>query len=280
MTLPTFLIAGAQKSGTSWLAKRLQQHPDVYVPDREVHYFDSPEHLREGVRWYAAKYEGVTTETAICDKTPDYLWVRDRPDGPVVRDYPERIHSVLPDVKMILLLRNPVERAISALNHHLRAQSFSPFYSADDLLTGSRRAVAEHHGVISMGFYYAQIDAYLRVFDRSQLLILFYEEAVVRDPVTGMRRVCEFIGVDPAHSFDVLDEPVHKTYVSKAGLLLSYYAPVLRPLALRLNRYLPGQAKFAPSEEVYAALHELYAPENAKLARLVGPLPAEWTFVP
>lgn len=276
MPLPTFLIAGAQKSGTSWLAKRLQQHPEVFVPQREVHFFDRDERFALGEEAYASAYTAVADELAIADKTPDYLWVRDRPDGPVVRDYPARIHSVLPGAKVILLLRNPVDRAVSALNHHLRARSFSPLHSADDLLVGARRAVAERYGVLSMGFYRTQIDAFLDHFDRSRLLVQFYEEAVVRDPAGGLREVCDFIGVDPDYPFDLLGEPVHKTYVSKAGLLLDYYVPALRPLALRLNRRLPGDAKLRPSPATEAALYDLYRPENERLAELLGPLPPEW----
>ena len=65
MTLPSFLIIGAQKAGTSWFAEKLRQHPDVYMPARELHYFDKDSNFRRGLSWYESHFAEVKGQRAL-----------------------------------------------------------------------------------------------------------------------------------------------------------------------------------------------------------------------
>src|SRR5437868_623089 len=109
MTLPNFLIIGAAKAGTTSLHHYLRQHPDVYMGPREPRYFaregadaESPVIRTRDV--YEQLFDGVTTEHAIGEGSPQYL------NHPIA---PDEIAAELPDVKLIVSLRNPADRAYS-----------------------------------------------------------------------------------------------------------------------------------------------------------------------
>ena len=114
--LPNFLICGASKSGTTTLQEVLCTHPDIFMPKkkrangREIHFFNNDKNFAKGIEWYEKQFEGWNGEKAIGEKTPSYLCT------PCV---PERIHRFLPDVKLIFILRHPVDtynQSISFLN--------------------------------------------------------------------------------------------------------------------------------------------------------------------
>jgi len=144
MTTPTFLVIGAQKSGTSWLAAMLGQHPEVFMASpKELHYFDLIENHDRGPDWYRSFFDGATHEKAIGEATPYMLstpppdlddYVVDLGDPPVniapipgVReDIPGLVHREYPNLQLVAFLRNPVTRAISGYQHHVNRRRMSP----------------------------------------------------------------------------------------------------------------------------------------------------------
>ena len=110
LRLPHFLGLGTQKGGTTSLQKLLEQHPGVYLPPcKEVHYFTV--HTKKPADWYAAHYSRAQPRQRRGDITPFYLF------HPEV---PNRIRSLMPRARMIVLLRDPVERALSQVFHARR----------------------------------------------------------------------------------------------------------------------------------------------------------------
>ena len=114
MKFPNTVIIGAQKSATTWVQRRLAQHPDVYMASGEVHYFDRERNFSQGPEWYARHFQKSGDERIVCEKTPDYLWTTLDGVSGEPTDKPERMHALLPDAKLIVVLRDPVRRAISA----------------------------------------------------------------------------------------------------------------------------------------------------------------------
>ena len=127
MTMPTFLIIGAGKSGTTSLYYYLKQHPQVYMsPVKEAHFFDQDEGEKPDFRGpgrsspppitsiedYRALFRGVTDETAVGEATPSYIYIPGAPG---------RIRRRIPDAKLIAGLRNPTDRAYSAFLHTVRS---------------------------------------------------------------------------------------------------------------------------------------------------------------
>jgi hypothetical protein len=277
MTLPNFLIVGAQKAGTSWLAAMLGQHPEVFVADREVHYFNNQRNMHRGVAWYAGHFAAAGTKKLVGEKTPNYLWVNRPASQAILSDIHRRIHRLLPDAKLIMILRNPVERAISAYNHHLRSSRISPLASVDELLVGGKQHLAEHYGVISVGMYFQQIVAYREVFKPEQMLILCYEEHVVARPDEGLRKVCRFLEIDPDFAFGKIQDRFNESKGSKLGWILTYAFPKMRPLVRKIDRSLPSAPKIRPNSRTMAMLYDLYRPENERLFHLLGWNTGLWT---
>lgn len=225
MTLPNFLIIGAQKAGTSWLKAILNQHPDVFMPEGEIHYFDKSYNFQKGVAWYEQHFAKVENQKAIGEKTPDYLWANGKGVEEHLPDVHLNIYKLLPDAKLILILRNPVERAISAVNHIMRTGRISPLHNIDDLLLGNKKHLIKGHGVIDYGYYYRQIEAYHKYFYPSQILILIFEEDIADSPKIGLEKVCDFLGIDSSFEWKKINDKINQNKTSKFGLTISYYLP-------------------------------------------------------
>ncbi|MGB3571538.1 MAG: sulfotransferase domain-containing protein, partial [Phormidesmis sp.] len=210
MTLPNTLIIGAQKAGSSWLSKNLSQHPEVFVCKREVHYFNLERHYRKGISWYERRFEQVQDEKVIAEKTPNYLWitpytVKSR-FGNHLGSVHQKMHAALPEAKLIVVLRNPVERAISAVNHYRTLGQISPFTDIDTVLDCRRLnhqnlLATDGFGIFSMGRYYEQLSAYYKYYRRNQILIVNFETEITADPQAGLQKVCDFLEIDSSFDF-------------------------------------------------------------------------------
>ena len=269
MPLPNLLIIGTQKAGTPWLAHLLGQHPDIFMYEEEIHYFDKSFNFSRGLDWYTSHFSDATIERLIGEKTPDYLWTNGHGVEGHLPNVHENIAGALPNAKLIAVLRNPVTRAVSAANHIIRSGRISPFLSVDSLLIGADRHLLERHGVIDYGRYFNHISAYYKHFERQNLLLLTYEEDIVADARAGLRKACDFLGVDRGFEFRDIGHRINSGAGSKIGLSVCHYLPLLRRPVKVIDRYLPP-LKNRPSVETVHALHEIYAEENEKLFRLLG----------
>jgi hypothetical protein len=202
---PNFLIPGAAKSGTTSLYEYLKQHPDVFMPDvKEPTYFvssylaDTPDenprkkrlmsYLVTDYRDYEALFEGVTTEKAIGEASVYYLyyWKQAIP----------AIKSTLGDVKIIISLRNPVDRAYSSYLNVVKDGdedcTFEQSLHLEDQReqAGWRTLLYQYR---KPGLYADQVAAYLQHF--SSVKVILYDD-FKNDPVGVAKECCEFLGVD------------------------------------------------------------------------------------
>jgi hypothetical protein len=214
MTLPNFLIIGAAKSGTSALFRYLRQHPDIYMsPVKEPYYFafmgnqpdtrgpgdvvnDSIIHYDD----YVALFDGVTTEAAIGEASPSYMYIPETA---------ERIRDQLPDAKLIAILRQPADRAFSAFMHVVRdeRETIIDFRKA---LAAEPQRIADNWGPIwhykRAGYYYGQLARYFDLFPREQIGVFLYDD-FNRDAVGTVQAVFRFLGVDAEFVPDVSVKP-------------------------------------------------------------------------
>lgn len=190
-----FLVIGAQKAGTTALDHYLRQHPDIGMADvKEVHYFDDEDvfaHEPTGHAAYEAHFSG--SELLQGETTPIYLWWK-----PAC----ERIHRYNPDMKLIAVLRDPVDRAFSQWNMEFnRGAETRDFRSAIQAELEQRRIYPDRQhrafSYLSRGFYAEQIERFQRTFDPDQLLWVKYEDLRV-DPLPCLHRIFDHVGVDPA----------------------------------------------------------------------------------
>ena len=203
--LPTFLVIGAARSGSSSLHDSLRQHPQVFVsPIKEPHFFayENKELPRGGpggprstrvtdIDRYMELFDGARPGMAVGEASVSYLYSADAPD---------RIRHYVPDVRLVAILRNPVERAYSAFQY-LRERGTEPYADFSDALEAEDERVRQNWSHMwhyrRMGFYGEQLARYYERFDREQIHVLTLDDFMA-DPQRSMAAVYAHIGVDPA----------------------------------------------------------------------------------
>jgi hypothetical protein len=197
-----FIVIGAQKAGTTSLWHYLRDHPDLYLPpDKEAPFFSHTINYERGFDWYLAEYFPLAPSGALTGTvTPHYMtgW-----EGSSVDVIAERIHATLPDVRLIALLRDPIERAIShfrmSQRRGMERRSFEQAIA--DQLTPQALEEARHHhtetnSYVTAGEYGRILDSYRRLFPRDQILVLYVNE--LRDePQRLVKELLHFIGAEP-----------------------------------------------------------------------------------
>jgi len=187
MPLPNFIISGAPKAGTSSLWSYVRQHPNVFMPDpKEIGFFDY--NYDRGTEWYEKKFSGHNGEEAIGEATPWYM-CDDRAER-----VPERMHEVRPNVRLVFILRDPVDRAHSNFWDNFRNGEISFTTTLSEFI---RDPESRSHTVIKCGYYYKHFCRFEQYFDRDQFLVLLHEE-FCRDPVGTVQRIYNFLEVDPS----------------------------------------------------------------------------------
>jgi hypothetical protein len=187
MSLPTFLIIGAAKAGTTSLYHYMRQHPDIYMsPVKEPAYFAATSGGADWIRTrqdYEHLFDGATTQRARGEASPQYL--NDRAA-------PERIAADLSGVRLIVSLRNPVDRAYSSYLGRLAAGA-------------ERRPVDEamRRGTyyFDSSLYHAPLAGYFARFDRTRIKVLLFDD-LVADTGGTLQQVCDFLNVERGFRFD------------------------------------------------------------------------------
>jgi sulfotransferase family protein len=218
--LPDILIVGAQKAGTSTIFESLATHPDVQPARdpksgeslKEVHFFDNG--WGHGPQWYGAHY--VAHERRGIDATPNYL--------AFLHAHP-RMRETVPDARLVVSLRDPVERAYSQYNHYKqdlpRSRTWD-WIAPDGDFTENVRAELDrnapldprYRGLVARGYYIDQLESLLRYYPREQMHVMVMEQWTKR-PKAAMDELLRFlrlanaeVPVDTAHGRDYSVEPI------------------------------------------------------------------------
>ncbi len=198
--LPNFLVIGAPRCGTSWLARNLRAHPEIYLPnDKELHYFDR--HYEKGIAWYE-KFFINSTEPVVGEATPAYFY------NPVI---PELIHQTLPNAKLIVSLRNPVDRAYSHFWYRYTDRKIKMKNSSfEEQLIKNPRLIEE-------GLYSKSLHRYFDIFPKNNILIMHYEE-IKTNPGKYMNTVYRFLEVDDKFKPPYLEKVINSS-ATKSGTI-------------------------------------------------------------
>jgi hypothetical protein len=233
--LPDFLIVGAQKAGTTALYAYLRRHPRITGPSwKEVSFFDR--HYARGERWYRGNFPNLlrVRDELVGEASPSYLF------HPLA---PERVAALVPDARLIVLVRNPVDRALSHYNHEV-ALGREPLSFEDALAAEEDRLRGEvdrlhadpsyfshpwwNYTYQARGRYAEQLERWLAVFPREQLMIQPSEE-LLAEPERTYARVLEFLGARP-HRLDSFPLVFERQYgamrpETRAALAASFAEP-------------------------------------------------------
>jgi len=203
MTLPNFLIIGAAKSGTTALYRYLSDHSQIFMsPRKELHFFSYPETSKlvngpdsyhricvSSLDDYKSFFLKVNNEIAIGEASPSYLY------------FPKcanRIKSLLPETKIIAILRNPVERAYSSYMHAIR-DGWEPITDFSLALDKEEQRIRDGWEIVwhykRAGLYYSQLVKYYDLFSKSQIFISLYED-LKSNPHNLLKKIFNFLNVD------------------------------------------------------------------------------------
>ena len=314
MPRPTFMIAGERKCGTTMLHHWMSHHPDVYMyPPWDVNYFIDNEisrtlEWRDGeanpqvwershsIEEYEALFRDGQGRLAIGEKSADiFFW----------RPAHERVARYLPEARFIVVLRNPVNRAWS---HYWNEMGKGAGRETLDFETAveteeeraRRSAYARLHlSYFVRGFYDRTLENWLRFIPLSRLLVLTLEQIHAR-PTEALRRVYEFIGVDPERGLELAGTR-HNTNATRVdrkfarlGLIRPFVNTYLRATdsvagrvgrtpeqQVRIKRYLQlpvrrSTSRAAMSPDMRRLLAGIYAPHIERLGRMLGRSFPEW----
>lgn len=186
--LPDFLIIGTQKGGTTSLFQYLARHRQV-SPGlvKEVHFFDREENYRQGKAWYARQFLGEADKLAY-EATPEYL------DREICA---ERIAGLLPEARLLVMLRNPIDRAYSAWNMYHRLPPQNLYHEPRSFTELLRQELAgqNYRGYLDRGKYALHLRRFLRYFPQERFLLLDFAE-LQSDPVALLQRCWQFLGLE------------------------------------------------------------------------------------
>jgi hypothetical protein len=188
--LPTFVIIGAQKSATRWLRANLGKHPQVFAAPKELHFWNSSSYDASDLDDYRAQFRGWTGEPIVGESTPGYMIWRHQP-----AEVADRMHKSLPDARLLAILRNPIDRANSAMLHHVRRGRIAPGYRLVDIVRAREPAERDWFCLVSGGWYAASLEPYLDRFG-DQLAVLLHDD-VGRDPVGTYEAALRHVGASP-----------------------------------------------------------------------------------
>ncbi|MEM9544170.1 MAG: sulfotransferase domain-containing protein, partial [Cyanobacteria bacterium P01_E01_bin.42] len=173
---PNFLYIGAAKSGSTWIYKILQEHPEVFVPEaKDTMFFDR--YYRKGINWYLSFFQEGTGYKAIGEICHDYFL-----SGETAR----RIYEFSPHVKIICCLRDPIERSISDYLYkkciYLKKNvTFNEYISQDQSIKSSK--------------YYQNLEPFYQLFPNQNILILFFDE-LKQSPPLFVEKLFKFLEVN------------------------------------------------------------------------------------
>lgn len=180
--LPGALIIGVKKGGTRALLEFIRIHPDVRAAGNEIHFFDK--HYGKGLEWYREKMPPTLEGQITLEKTPSYF---------ITKDAPHRVQHMNPSVKLLVVVRDPVTRAISDYTQAVSKKSDMRKFESLVFLNGTDK-IDTSWGPVKLGIYARYLSRWLKCFPLSQFLFVSGERLIV-DPAIELRRVQDFLGL-------------------------------------------------------------------------------------
>ncbi|NXS55546.1 HS3S4 sulfotransferase, partial [Brachypteracias leptosomus] len=181
--LPQALIIGVKKGGTRALLEAIRAHPDVRAVGTEPHFFDR--NYEKGLEWYRNVMPKTLEGQITMEKTPSYF---------VTNEAPRRIHSMAKDTKLIVVVRNPVTRAISDYTQTLSKKPEIPTFEVLAFKNRTLGLIDASWSAIRIGIYALHLENWLQYFPLSQILFVSGER-LITDPAGEMAKVQDFLGL-------------------------------------------------------------------------------------
>ena len=268
--LPSFLVVGATKAGTASLHGYLRRHREVFVhPRKDLRFFADEREWRRGPGWYRDQFGAAGEAAAVGQVSNAYA------RHPVQTGVPERMAALVPDVRLVYLVREPFAR----LEAHYRRR-----FSAGHEWRGPEEALRADPSYVAASLYGLQLAEYRRHFASEQILVLRCE-ALLADPQPHLARLAEHLGIahDPILPF-CAEAGARGRRVATGALRRTPCVAPLRRSARQLGRAAArgplgraaAEADYALSDGLRAEIARLFAEDRHLLVDLAGPEAAAW----
>lgn len=277
--LVSFIGIGAQKCASTWLHDVLVDHPALSLPGdvKEVDYFSY--HYDFGRQWYEQRF--TSAASSVCGEvSPSYL----HSPGVV-----ERVADYNPGMRIILIVRDPIERAISNHKHEVRIGHVH----GDDL--SFEFGLRNNPAYIEQGLYAKHLESWYEKFSPEQILVLKFED-VVALPEAALVSVCEFLGANSDYRSPKLYLQSNRSYLSRSsgfektknklragvralglgGLWQRLGDTGLRQRYRNLNHVDADVKLAAPLPETLQRMRDIFQPDVEKLSRMTGLSTTDW----
>lgn len=182
---PNFLVIGAARSGTTSLHKYLESHPDSFMSDvKEINFFSNEKYWIKGTKWYEKHFNEARAK-AVGEASTSYT------NFPVIKNVPKRIYSYIPDVKLLYVLRDPIDRFLSHYLH--RVQRGIEDRSIEDIIENYPN---DH--LLWQGRYYTQLKHYLEFFPQDQIFVTTIDD-LKSHPEETVKLIFKFLDIDDSY---------------------------------------------------------------------------------
>ncbi|XP_060527704.1 heparan sulfate glucosamine 3-O-sulfotransferase 1 [Cylas formicarius] len=255
--LPQAIIMGVRKCGTRALLEMLYLHPLIQKAAGEVHFFDRDENYNKGLEWYRMQMPHSYIGQITIEKSPSYF---------VTPEVPERIRAMNSSAKLLLIVREPVTRAISDYTQlRANAATASPTNipisnpkSFEQLVLHANGTVNEGYRPLAISVYHNYLHRWLEVFPREQLLIV-NGDLLIDDPVPQLQKIERFLGLEPKIGS-------HNFYFNETK---GFYC-LRNETSDRCLRETKGRKHPRVDPDVVSKLREYFGEHNQKFYELIG----------
>ncbi|XP_050512352.1 heparan sulfate glucosamine 3-O-sulfotransferase 1 [Diabrotica virgifera virgifera] len=254
--LPQAIIMGVRKCGTRALLEMLYLHPMIQKAAGEIHFFDRDENYFKGLEWYRMQMPHSYPGQITIEKSPSYF---------VTPEVPERIRAMNSSIKLLLIVREPVTRAISDYTQ-LRANAATaspslpnqPPKSFEQLALFANGSINESYRPLTISIYHNYIHRWLEAFSRDQLLIV-NGDLLIEDPVSQIQKIERFLGLEPRIG-------THNFYFNETK---GFYC-LRNETSDRCLRETKGRKHPRVDPEVISRLRKYFGEHNQKFYELIG----------
>ncbi|XP_013878881.1 heparan sulfate (glucosamine) 3-O-sulfotransferase 3-like [Austrofundulus limnaeus] len=248
--LPQALIIGVKKGGTRALLEFLRLHPDIRALGSEPHFFDR--HYARGLDWYRTMMPKALDGQIVMEKTPRYF---------VTVDTPPRIHAMSRDVKLIVVVRDPVTRAISDYTQIISKTPGIPSFESLAFKNHTTGQIDSSWSPLWIGLYAQHMERWLAWFPRSQIHLVSGER-LITDPAGELGKVQDFLGLQRI----VTDK--HFYFNKTKGFpCLKKPEGSSKPHCLGKTK---GRTHVSIDPDVIQKLRDFYKPHNQRFYQMVG----------
>ncbi|MBL4884096.1 MAG: sulfotransferase [Planctomycetaceae bacterium] len=270
MTLPNFFIIGAMKSATTSICDLLSRHPECFIVEpKEPEFFSDDKEYGKGVESYESLFSEVTSQKMIGDGSTGYSKHQLFPNAAT------RIHSLVPEAKLIYVCRDPVKRIESHWMHSVRC-------GLDPNIDFASTVSEQDSHYINVSLYWHQLQVYRALFPDTQILILFYED-FVSEPEKVLQQCYTFLGISDSYHDSTSHVPRHVSLgsrvdkpiigrIQKLNAIRSIFSCLPRPLRNFIKRPFQHEVTSRP-EWTQAALSnvlEQIVPDSKQLLTWAG----------